>query len=36
MKKRADLTTKIEAVITMGEKVLATESKGFQQQTFVN
>lgn len=36
MKKRADLTTKIEAVITMGEKVLATETKGFQQQTFVN
>ena len=36
MKKRADLTAKIEAVITMGEKVLATETKGFQQQTFIN
>jgi hypothetical protein len=36
MKKRADLTAKIEAVIAMGEKVLTTETKGFQQQTFVN
>ncbi len=36
MKKRADLTAKIEAVIAMGEKVLETETKGFQQQTFVN
>lgn len=36
MKNKADLTAKVQAVITMGEKVLATESKGFQQQTFVN
>lgn len=36
MKNRADLTAKIEAVIGMGEKVLATETKGFQQQTFVD
>jgi len=36
MKDRADLTAKIEAVIGMGEKVLATETKGFQQQTFVD
>ncbi len=36
MKNRADLTAKIDAVIGMGEKVLATETKGFQQQTFVD
>ncbi len=36
MKNRADLTTKIETVIRMGEKVLATKTTGFQQQTFVN
>ncbi len=36
MKNRDDLTVKIEAVIGMGEKVLATETKGFQQQTFVD
>ncbi len=36
MKNKADLTAKVQAIITMGEKVLATESKGFQQQTFVN
>jgi len=36
MKNREELITKVQAVITTGEKVLATESKGFQQQTFVN
>jgi hypothetical protein len=36
MKNRDDLTAKIDAVIGMGEKVLATETKGFQQQTFVD
>jgi len=36
MKNREELTARIEAVMTMGEKVLSTESKGFQQQTFVN
>ena len=36
MKNRADLTAKIEAVIRMGGQVLATETKGFQQQTFVD
>lgn len=36
MKNRDNLTAKIEAVIETGEKVLATETKGFQQQTFVD
>ena len=36
MKNREDLTTRVQAIITMGERVLATETKGFQQQTFVN
>lgn len=36
MKNREDLTAKAQAVIAMGEKVLTTESKGYQQQTFVN
>jgi len=36
MKNKEELTAKVQAVITMGGKVLDTESKGFQQQTFVN
>ncbi len=36
MKNREDLAARVQAIIAMGEKVLATESKGFQQQTFVN
>ena len=36
MKNRDNLTAKIEVVIEIGEKVLATETKGFQQQTFVD
>jgi len=36
MKNKNELTAKVQAVITMGGKVLDTESKGFQQQTFVN
>lgn len=36
MNNHTELTTKIEKIIQMGEKVLATETKGFQQQTFVN
>ncbi len=31
-----NLKTKVQAVITLGEKVLETESKGFQKKTFVD
>jgi len=36
MKNQDDLTAKIDAVIERGKKVLATETKGFQQQTFID
>ena len=36
MKNRTELTAKIKKIAEMGEEVLATETKGFQQQTFVN
>jgi len=36
MKNSNDLITKAQSIITMGEEVLATETKGFQHQTFVD
>ncbi len=36
MKNRENLTEKLQAIIEMGNKVLATETQGFQKQTFVD
>jgi hypothetical protein len=36
MKNKDNLTKKLQAVIEMGNRVLATETRGFQQQTFVD
>ncbi|WP_457577603.1 hypothetical protein [Desulfomarina sp.] len=36
MKNKENLTEKLQAIIEMGNKVLATETQGFQKQTFVD
>jgi len=36
MKNTENLTEKLQAIIEMGNRVLATETQGFQKQTFVN